>query len=44
MIDMDNAPFAAFLVIAIAYLGPIAYSFFVDHHKKGAPDPRRIKF
>ncbi len=44
MIDLDNAPLAAFLVIAIAYLGPIAYSFFVDNYKKDAPDPRKIKF
>ena len=40
MIDMDNPQFAAALVIAIALLVPVAYSFFVDNHKKGTPDPR----
>ncbi len=44
MIDMDNPQFAAGLVIAIALLGPVLYSFFIDKHKKGTPDPRKVKF
>ncbi|MDQ6970106.1 MAG: hypothetical protein Q9M16_06335 [Mariprofundus sp.] len=44
MIDMDNPQFAIILVIAIALLVPVLYSFFVDNHKKGTPDPRNIKF
>jgi len=40
MIDMDNAQFGGLLVIAIALLVPVIYSFFVDNHKKGSPDPR----
>jgi len=40
MIDMDNAQFGGLLVIALALLVPVLYSFFVDDHKKGTPDPR----
>lgn len=40
MIDMDNPQFAGLLVIALAFTGPFLYSFFVDNHKKGTPDPR----
>ena len=40
MIDMDNAQFAGLFVISIALLVPVIYSFFVDNHKKGSPDPR----
>jgi len=40
MIDMDNTQFAGLLIISIALLGPVLYSFFVDNHKKGTPDPR----
>jgi len=44
MINMDNPQFAGALVIAIALLVPIVYSFFVDKHKKGTPDPRKNTF
>ena len=44
MIDMDNAQFAILLIIAIALLVPVLYSFFIDDHKKGTPDPRREQF
>ena len=40
MIDMDNTQFAGLLIISIALLVPVLYSFFVDDHKKGTPDPR----
>jgi len=40
MIDMDNAQFGGLLIISIALLVPVLYSFFVDNHKKGTPDPR----
>jgi hypothetical protein len=40
MIDMDNAQFGGLLVIAIALLVPVIYSFFIDNHKKGSADPR----
>jgi len=40
MIDMDNPQFAGLLVIFIAFIVPFIYSFFVDDHKKGTPDPR----
>lgn len=35
MIDLDNGPIALSLVIAIAFLAPLYYSFFVDKNKKG---------
>lgn len=44
MIDMDNPQFAAGLVILIAFAFPVFYSFFVDKHKKGSPDPRKNIF
>jgi len=40
MIDMDNAQFGGLLVIFLALIIPVIYSFFVDNHKKGSPDPR----
>ena len=40
MIDMDNTQFAGLLIIAFALAVPVIYSFFVDDHKKGTPDPR----
>jgi len=40
MIDFDNAQVGGLAVIAIALLVPVIYSFFVDNHKKGTPDPR----
>jgi len=40
MIDMDNVQFGGLLVISIALIIPVIYSFFVDNHKKGSPDPR----
>jgi len=43
MLDIDNPQLAGGIVIAIALLLPILYSFFVDKHKKGTPDPRQIK-
>ena len=44
MINMDNPQFAGLLVISIALLVPVIYSFFVDNHKKGSPDPRKNRF
>ncbi|GEM_PF-2163391 len=40
MIDIDNAQLGGLLVISFALIVPIIYSFFVDNHKKGTPDPR----
>ena len=40
MIDMDNTQFAGLLIISVALIVPVLYSFFVDDHKKGTPDPR----
>ena len=40
MIDLDNPQIAGAIIIAIALLGPVLYSFFIDNHKKGTPDPR----
>ncbi|MBN4061453.1 hypothetical protein JYT58_00920 [bacterium AH-315-G11] len=40
MIDYDNTQVGGLLVIALAFLIPFVYSFFVDNHKKGTPDPR----
>jgi len=34
MIELDNGPMALSLVIALAFVGPILFSFFVDHNKK----------
>ena len=44
MINMDNPQFAGVLVTTIALVVPIIYSFFVDNHKKGTPDPRKNTF
>jgi len=44
MINMDNPQFAGVLVTTIALVVPIIYSFFVDNHKKGTPDPRKNSF
>ncbi|GMQ99310.1 MAG: hypothetical protein BMS9Abin18_0127 [Zetaproteobacteria bacterium] len=44
MINMDNPQFGGLLVILIALVGPIVYSFFIDKHKKGTPDPRSQEF
>jgi hypothetical protein len=41
---MDNPQFAGVLVVTIALVVPIIYSFFVDNHKKGTPDPRKNTF
>jgi len=44
MINMDNPQFAGVLVVTLALVVPIIYSFFVDNHKKGTPDPRKNTF
>jgi len=37
MIDVDFGPGVLAGVIALAYLAPIFYSFFVDHYDKKTP-------
>jgi hypothetical protein len=37
MIDIDYGPGVLACVIALAYLAPILYSFFVDHFDKKTP-------
>ena len=44
MIDLDNPLIAGMIVITVALVAPIIYSFFVDNHKKGSPDPRKNVF
>jgi len=44
MINLDNPQVAGVLVVTIALVVPIIYSFFVDNHKKGSPDPRKNTF
>ncbi|HKI61096.1 MAG TPA: hypothetical protein VKA31_02275, partial [Mariprofundaceae bacterium] len=44
MINLDNPFIAGMLVTSIALIVPIIYSFFVDNHKKGSPDPRKNSF
>jgi len=44
MIDLDSPLIAGILVCSVALLVPIIYSFFVDNHKKGSPDPRKNTF
>jgi len=44
MINLDNPQIAAGIVITLALVAPIIYSFFVDNHKKGSPDPRKNIF
>lgn len=34
MIELDNGPIAIGLIIAIAFLGPIIYSFLIDNNEK----------
>ncbi len=34
MIELDNGPIALSLVIALAFIGPIIFSFFVDRNEK----------
>ena len=34
MIELDNGPIALSLVIALAFLAPIFYSFFIDRNEK----------
>jgi len=34
MIELDNGMIATGLIIAIAYIGPFFYSFFVDNYDK----------
>ncbi|MDX8407669.1 MAG: hypothetical protein R8L58_04715 [Mariprofundaceae bacterium] len=41
---MDSPLFAGVFVTLIALIVPIIYSFFVDNHKKGSPDPRKNTF
>jgi len=44
MINLDNPQVAGILVTTVALIVPIIYSFFVDNHKKGSPDPRKNTF
>jgi len=44
MINMDNTQFAGLLIITLALVAPVFYAFFIDHHKKGTPDPRDNSF
>jgi hypothetical protein len=37
MIDFDYGPAVFAGVIAVAYLAPLLYSFFVDHYDKKTP-------
>ncbi len=34
MIELDNGPVALSLIIAIAFIAPILYSYFVDRNEK----------
>jgi len=34
MIELDNGPVALAMVIALAFLAPAFYSFFIDRNKK----------
>lgn len=34
MIELDNGPIAMGIIITIAIVGPLIYSFFVDNHDK----------
>jgi hypothetical protein len=40
MIELDNGPLAVLLVIALAFVAPFLYSFFVDRYDKKAPQIR----
>ena len=44
MIDLDSPLIAGIVVVTVALVVPIVYSFFVDNHKKGTPDPRKNTF
>ncbi|MDX8391041.1 MAG: hypothetical protein R8K53_00480 [Mariprofundaceae bacterium] len=44
MIDLDIPLVAGLFCFSVALLVPILYSFFVDNHKKGSPDPRKNTF
>jgi len=44
MIDLDSPFIGGMLITIIALVVPIIYSFFVDNHKKGSPDPRNNSF
>lgn len=37
MIDMDFGPGAMAIIIAIAIIGPVLYSFYVDNYDKKTP-------
>lgn len=37
MIELDNGPLAILLPIAIAFIFPFIYSFFVDNYDKDKP-------
>lgn len=40
MIDLDFGPVAMGIDIAIAIIGPMLYSFFVDHYDKITPQKK----
>jgi hypothetical protein len=40
MIEMDYGPGAMALIITIAIVGPVLYSFFVDHFDKKTPQKK----
>lgn len=40
MIDLDFGPVAMAINIAIAIIGPVIYSFFVDHYDKITPQKK----
>lgn len=44
MIDLDSPLIAGMICTLTALIVPIIYSFFVDNHKKGSPDPRKNTF
>jgi hypothetical protein len=41
MIELDYGPLAVLLPIGIAIVGPILYSFFVDHYNKKPPQDKK---
>ena len=40
MIELDNPPIAVSIAVALAYIVPFLYSFFVDHYDKKSPQIR----
>ena len=40
MIDLDYGPYAVGITIAIAFIAPFIYSFFVDNYDKRTPQIR----